>query len=200
MFMEVEKVKVTDHYLKRSKERMNLCAKKAERVANLAYWRGYRAKDCKKACDIRFLESKSGADTTQNISHLSKVKEAYKDLLNKFSGKKDNEKEPNDPWWNAFNHAKASGSSQDIKDLLKDLSDKYVKEIYPDIKDYNIIPCGTVFIVSEKEPDDFNDVRIIKNQIEEYFKDKEYKNLIVICSTQKSYNSFLDYLGVPYEK
>lgn len=147
-----------------------------------------------------FLESKSGADTTQNISHLSKVKEAYKDLLNKFSGKKDNEKEPNDPWWNAFNHAKASGSSQDIKDLLKDLSDKYVKEIYPDIKDYNIIPCGTVFIVSEKEPDDFNDVRIIKNQIEEYFKDKEYKNLIVICSTQKSYNSFLDYLGVPYEK
>lgn len=59
MFMEVEKVKVTDHYLKRSKERMNLCAKKAERVANLAYWRGYRAKDCKKACDIRFLESKS---------------------------------------------------------------------------------------------------------------------------------------------
>ena len=80
------------------------------------------------------------------------------------------------------------------------LSDDYVLDISHSTDEYNIIPCGTIFIVSENEPDDFNDVRIIKNQIEEYFKDKDYKNLIVICSTQKSYNSFLDYLGVPYEK
>ena len=38
------------------------------------------------------------------------------------------------------------------------------------------------------------------SNLAKYFKDKDYKNLIVICSTQKSYNSFLDYLGVPYEK
>ena len=147
-----------------------------------------------------FLESKSGADTTQNISHLSKVKEAYKDLVNKFSGKKVDDEEPNDPWWNALNHAKVSDSSHDIKILLKKLSDNYVQDIYPDIKDYNIIPCGTVFLISKEEPEGLFDITKIRNDVDDYLKDKDYKNLIVICSTQKSYNSFLDYLGVPYEK
>ena len=147
-----------------------------------------------------FLESKSGADTTQNISHLNKVKEAYKDLVDKFSGKKKDDKEPNDPWWNALNHAKVSDSSKDIKILLKKLSDNYVQQKYPDIKNYNIILCGTVFLISKEDPEGFNDITKIRNEVEEYFKDKKFKNLIVICSTQKSYNSFLDYLGVPYEK
>ena len=101
---------------------------------------------------------------------------------------------------NALHHADSTTTSEDIKTKIKKLSDDYVLDISHSIDEYNIIPCGTIFIVSEDEPDNFNDVRIIKNQIEEYFKDKDYKNLIVICSTQKSYNSFLDYLGVPYEK
>ena len=147
-----------------------------------------------------FLESKSGADTTQNISHLGKVKEAYIDLVNKFSGKQDDETEQNDPWWNALNHAKAAGSSQDIKVLLKELSDKYVHKIYPDIKEYNIIPCGTIFLISPDEPEGLFDIKKIRNEVDDYLKDKDYNNLIVICSTQKSYNNFLDYLGVPYEK
>ena len=75
-----------------------------------------------------------------------------------------------------------------------------MQQNYPDIKDYNIIPCGTVFLISKEDPEDFNDITKIRNEVEEYFKDKEFRNLIVICSTQKSYNSFLDYLGVPYEK
>ena len=144
------------------------------------------------------LESKSGADITEHISHLNKIKEAYDDLTNKFSGTSQNE--PNDPWNNALFHANSTTTSEDIKAKIRELSKDYINDISHNIDEYNIIPCGTIFIISENEPDDFNDVRIIKNQINEYFKDKNYKNLIVICSTQKSYKSFFDYLGVPYEK
>lgn len=144
------------------------------------------------------LESKAGADTSEQISHLSKVKEAYTDLTNKLSGTSENE--PNDPWMNALHHADSTTTSDDIKTKISKLSEDYVLDISHSIDEYNIIPSGTVFIVSENEPDNFNDVRIIKDQINEYFKDKDYKNLIVICSTQKAYKSFLDYIGVPYEK
>ena len=144
------------------------------------------------------MESKAGVDTSEQISHLSKVKEAYTDLTNKLSGTSENE--PNDPWMNALHHADSTTTSDNIKTKISKLSEDYVLDISHSIDEYNIIPSGTVFIVSENEPDNFNDVRIIKDQINEYFKDKDYKNLIVICSTQKAYKSFLDYIGVPYEK
>lgn len=147
---------------------------------------------------IWILESKSGANTTENISHLNKIKEAFDDLTFKLSGT--SETEPNDPWENALHHADSTTTTEDIKKKIQKLSEDYIKDIPHTISEYNIIPCGTVFIVSENASDDFNDVRIIKDQINDYFKDIDLKNMIVICSTQKSYKSFLDYLGVDYEE
>ena len=147
---------------------------------------------------VWLLESKSGSNKTKNISHLSKIKEAYNDLSDKFSGKAEDNKIPNDPWENALNHAKVVNSDESLKNKLKKLSDEYVSEVFHGTLEFNIIPCGTLFLMDENTSDKY-DIEEIKEGIENYVKDKEYKEIIIICSTQKSYADFLDYIGVMHE-
>ncbi len=148
--------------------------------------------------DIWVLESKSGSNNTKNISHVGKVREAYKDLSDKFSGNVEKNLIPNDPWENALNHAYRANSIDNIKMKLKKLSDEYVQEVFHRALDFNIIPCGTIFIMAS-EKCFTTDINSIKESVDRYINDKEYKKLIVICSTQDSYNNFLDYIGVAYE-
>lgn len=55
------------------------------------------------------MESKSGSIQTDAISHKKKIKEAYKDLKSKIGGDA-----ANNPWKNAFNHAKVVGTELDV--------------------------------------------------------------------------------------
>lgn len=148
--------------------------------------------------NIWILESKSGSNNTKNISHVGKVREAYKDLSYKFSGKVEDDSIPNDPWENALNHAYRVNSSDNIKKNLKKLSDEYVQDIFHKTSDFNIIPCGTIFIMAP-EKCVTTDIKSIMESVDNYINNKEFKRLIVICSTQDSYNNFLDYIGVAYE-
>ncbi|WP_051149650.1 hypothetical protein [Flavobacterium indicum] len=70
------------------------------------------------------LESKSGKITTIDISHKSKIAEAYTGLKNKVEGKD----KDNNPWENAYKHANQSDlrTKKTIKDKLNDLSINYI--------------------------------------------------------------------------
>lgn len=90
------------------------------------------------------LESKSGKITTIDISHKNKIAEAYLGLKNKVEGKD----KDNNPWENAYKHANLSDTNtrKTIKDKLNDLSINYTRGNYFEIKDFNIIPCSTIFM------------------------------------------------------
>ena len=61
---------------------------------------------------IWYMESKSGSNKSN--THKAKVKEAYKDLKEKFAGTTSS-----DPWRNALNHAKVVGAEANILDLFR---------------------------------------------------------------------------------
>lgn len=134
------------------------------------------------------MESKSGKKDSQNSTHWSKVKIAYDDLTDKFSG---NVK--NNPWQNAYNHASNIdvGTNKSIRNNIKQLSNNFTNKIFSSIKDYNIIPASTIFVNDQWE--NYN-VDELKTNIEEVVSNFVYKDIIVICVTKKSIELFLDFL------
>ena len=130
-----------------------------------------------------YMESKSGSNS--NCQHKDKVGEAYRDLKNKFSG---NVK--NNPWRNAYNHAKAADASEELLNLFSKFTMSLKKEKH-DISDFNIIPCGTLFIEDKTKS---NDSLKIRDSVAEYLKKKEYAKVVGICITQKTISEFEKYL------
>lgn len=86
---------------------------------------------------VWYMESKSGSNTSEE--HKDKISEAYRDLKNKFEGNVSN-----NPWLNAYNHAKAVNTSGEILKVFADYAMSFDTDSH-DIKDFNIIPCGTIF-------------------------------------------------------
>ena len=134
------------------------------------------------------MESKSSI--RGNKTHLSKVKEAYRDLCNKivaFDG--------NDPWQNALNHAYAAGIDGSIADQIRLLSDDFTLGRVHKAEEFNMIPCGTVFI----------EAALTKEQVEElssrayrFFEQQEYASLHMVCVSHSALVGFLRYLGLEY--
>ncbi|MCO8061734.1 hypothetical protein [Acinetobacter lwoffii] len=142
--------------------------------------------------EIYVIESKSGKEDTEDISHLGKIKEAYNDLKKYFNGTSD--KGNNNPWRNAYNHASHNDikAKDSLKKQIKTLANLYDEEIYGDIKDYNIVPCSTIFLDSEwKEGyiDDFLDSVDKLNFL-------IAKNSDVIILTKLKLSNFMDFLGL----
>ena len=133
------------------------------------------------------FESKSGTIGSSNATHKDKVSIAYNDLKRKVETKTSN-----NPWKNAFRHAKSVGSDEDIIKRLKKLSDDFILEKYQKIKDLNIIPGSTIFLKGEWKDIDIND---LENKIQFILSDKEYKGINVICVNNISFELFLDYLN-----
>ena len=133
------------------------------------------------------FESKSGSISSSNATHKDKIPTAYNDLK-----KKVETKTTNNPWKNAFNHAKRVGSEKDIITHLKKLSDDFVLEKYQKIKDLNIIPGSTIFLEGNWVDIDTDDLEI---KIKNYLSDQEYKGINVICVNNKSIELFQDYLN-----
>lgn len=133
---------------------------------------------------IWYMESKSG--TNISYTHKEKIEEAYRDLKTKFLGTTNN-----DPWRNALNHAKIVGASNNILDEFRRFSIDYENSISHDIEDYNVIPCGTLYIDDSSKT--YNSQNIV-NGINGYFLKKNQNGLGVICLTQQAVSEFETYL------
>lgn len=142
--------------------------------------------------EMYILESKSGSESTDGISHLNKIKEAYTDLRKYFDGSSD--KGNNNPWRNAYNHASHSDikAKDTLKKQIRKLANLYDDELYGDIEDYNIIPCSTIFLNNEWN-DEFIDKFLSSIDQLEFL---TAKNIDVIILTKLRLSNFIDFLGL----
>lgn len=135
------------------------------------------------------MESKSGSFDTKGITHVNKVKEAMNDITAKIEGVNNK----NNPWKNAYNHASHTdvGTASNIRNNIKKLRDEYDDGIFHQVDIFNIIPCGTIFLVGKWI--DQNHIQIIEDIKNDKNKLKGNK-IHVICITQKSVDLFIEYL------
>ena len=134
------------------------------------------------------MESKSSIFGT--TTHLSKAKEAYKDLCDKI-----NDFEGNDPWDNARNHAIVAGVEGSILKQIRMLSDDFTFERVHDASEFNIIPCGTVFIDSVLT---IEEVEKLSNDVSEFFGKQSYSAMHIVCVSHLTLVGFLRYLNLEY--
>lgn len=146
---------------------------------------GYYTKD-----DEEWIfESKSGYFSSQNVSHKSKINDGCVDIKNKILGKVDN-----NPWKNAYNHARHGdvGSSNNILNNLKKLSDNFIHSVFSSEEDYNIIPGSTIFFEnmwSEKDDSELCDeIDLVLNKY-------KFKKINALCINKKTINIFRDYIN-----
>ena len=131
-----------------------------------------------------YMESKSGSNLS--CEHKDKVGEAYRDLKDKFEGKVNN-----NPWLNAYNHARGIDPTSDLLKMFSEFSMTF-KTVKHDIKDFNIIPCGTLFLEDSKKD---NDSVKIKDSVAGYLKKKSFAKVVGICVSQKTVDEFANYLS-----
>ncbi|MBI0397557.1 hypothetical protein [Cyclobacterium marinum] len=138
--------------------------------------------------DEWILESKSGSSTTNGISHLSKIKEAYSDLEFKIK-----DEEGNNPWRNAYNHACHIDvkSSRDIIKNLKSLTDDFDNKKFQFLENLKIIPSSTIFYVDHWQE---IDEEHLAEQLEGEFKARKFNEIHIICINKKSLQLLKDYL------
>lgn len=137
------------------------------------------------------LESKSGSITTSGMSHPSKIKEAYDDLSNKFAG---NVK--NNPWRNAYDHASHIDVAADanIRASIKKFSDEFLKGVFYNISQFNIMPGSTIVLDGVWVSPNINE---LETDIKALISTLHFKQIKVLCITKKSLQLFWDYLNMP---
>lgn len=131
------------------------------------------------------IESKSTI-LEKDIEHDEKLKEAYDDINKKISGK-----ESNDPWKNAYNHARLFDIKKSIKINLKALSAEFIDGKYHKIEEFNIIPCSTIFI---KDNTNIKDTEEVVSKVSKKVKNFKYKKIIAICINNLVKELFIQYL------
>lgn len=145
---------------------------------------GYYSKDKEEW----IMESKSGTISTKNISHPSKIKEAYDDLKGKVEGNVNN-----NPWHNAYNHAQLIdvSASRDIRNNLKKISDEFTNSKYHDISEFNIIPTSTIFLEDRWLDSDEEDIcRLLVKKINKF----NFKKILIVCLTKQSLELIYEFL------
>lgn len=148
-----------------------------------------------KNSEMWLVESKSGSSLSKEISHSGKIKEAYKDIDKKLSGKAKAANSPAyDPWNNAYNHASHGDvkSPDSLKDRINLLSKNYQSGEYENICNHNIIPCSTIFYSQTCEIDKHDKLIIT---IENIMETLVCRKKIVLCLNQKNIEDFYKYLG-----
>jgi len=139
--------------------------------------------------DEWLMESKSGSIQSKDTTHPKKIKAWYDDLKWKIW-----KKQANNPWKNAYHHAKHwdVNTDESIIKNIKKFSDNYRKGIYNKICDFNIIPASTIFL--EWNWEEVNELELRK-EIQNIITTMDYKKIIVICITKKSIDLIYDYLN-----
>lgn len=135
--------------------------------------------------DLWFMESKSGSINTNGITHASKIREACNDIKTKITTNVSN-----NPWLNAYNHARIVGTKRELRDKLKQLSEDFINQKYQTIDNKNIIPCATIFLNGIWQEQNHEEIiETVKN-----IQMLEGRNIHIICITQNSYQMFMRYL------
>lgn len=139
--------------------------------------------------EVWILDSKSGRHDTKDISHRTKILEAYNSLNKQVSGQTSN-----NPWENAFQHANSRdiNSTITLLETIRKFSNDYLDEKYVDLETQNIILASTIYWYEEWMKRKMEDLMTNLENVEANFK---FLNLIIFCCNQKSYKDFLDYLG-----
>lgn len=143
------------------------------------------------------MESKSWSFNSQTISHKNKIKEAYDDLNDKVSGHNLNSQwVPINPWNNALYHAKLVNPSNDtLFQKIKKMTRDFSNQNFSDIKNFNIIPCSTIFFDWKNEvKESIENYNIVINEIRPWITDKEIKKWQIICFSQTTIDLLLNYL------
>ena len=141
--------------------------------------------------DLYIVESKSGSSTTLNISHLSKIKKAYKELCDYVAGK--SEKSKNNPWLNAYNHASHIDvqSKKTVREKIKKLCDLYDQKQFVKIETINAIPSSTIYIESTWDHSWSEDIKANIDEI----KTMQAKKIKFLAITNISIKNFYNYIG-----
>lgn len=140
--------------------------------------------------DLWFMESKSGLQTTRGVTHASKIREAYDDVKKKITTGVGN-----NPWLNAYQHARVIRTDINLRKNLKRLSDDFLGGHYQSIDDKNIIPCATIFLNGIWSPQNHKEIIQSVKRISSL----NGKKIHILCITQKSCDMFMQYLGANNE-
>ncbi|HFU3969340.1 TPA: hypothetical protein ACGO20_000838 [Streptococcus suis] len=130
------------------------------------------------------VESKSSQINHGN-SHRNTIYRAYSGLKKQLSGAN---KKINNPWRNAYNHARSAMSNKGLQRILASLSNSYTEKNFSTINEHNVVIGSTVI------PDNMTNNRVITTisdidssikSIDNYIKNHESKDeLIVIINLQ----------------
>lgn len=133
--------------------------------------------------ELWYMESKSG-DLTSDKQHFHSLRTAIVDIEKKITTKI-----PNDPWANAFQHAKSVNAKKSIKDKFIELSLNFTNNNLPNFNDFNIIPSSTIFIENclDVKPFDINKIQTRHSEI-------KAKNHTLVCCTHNLLALFSEYL------
>lgn len=130
------------------------------------------------------MESKSSNDF--KIKHEGKIREAYNGLKAMLE-----KKTTNNPWHNAYNHMRTRdvNTRQSIVKEVRKFSEDFQKNKFQEIKNFNIIPCSTLYLGDTWTP-------INKDHLElkllDLLKEFEYKKLYIICVNNKDYQQIIN--------
>lgn len=139
--------------------------------------------------EIWVVESKSTEDISK--THESKINDAYSDIKKKLEST-DKEK-LNDPWENALNHLdrRSVKYNETLLNNVKKLSKDFINNVEHKIKEFNIIPCSTIYM---NENWNFIDNEELKAKIESKIKNYDAKKLNILCVNKKSVECFLEFI------
>lgn len=136
------------------------------------------------------MESKSGSITSKGIAHVSKLREALRDLEDKVSGK--NAK--NNPWREAYNHANTIdvNSADQIRKYLQQMANEFSRDIFHEVKEFNLIPCATIYF----EDRDFPTKDSVLAESQTAANGGNFKKAHLVCVSNKSVDIFKSYAGI----
>ncbi|KFF21043.1 hypothetical protein [Chryseobacterium sp. JM1] len=138
--------------------------------------------------EVWIVESKSTVNNKK--SHKSKINEAYKDIKTKLESSE--EDKVNDPWENAKNHIQITNPNKSLSENVKKLSSDFINNRKHKIKEFNIIPCSTIYLNDNWE---IIDIKDLENKFKIEAKKIEAKKINIICINKKSIDDFVNYIN-----
>jgi hypothetical protein len=139
--------------------------------------------------EMWLVESKS--TTVLTNTHFSEINKAYSDIKSKIESSEE-DLEINDPWENAKHHVQVANPNKTLTENMKKLSSDFINNRKHKIKEFNIIPCSTIYLKGSWRKIDNDE---LKKKLEKEIVKKEAKKLNVICINKKSVDDFIKFIN-----
>ena len=138
--------------------------------------------------EIWLVESKS--TTVLKNTHKSEIAKAFKDIKTKLESSEE-DVDINDPWENAKHHIQIAKPNKKLVDKVKILSSDFINNRKHKIKEYNIVPCSTIYLKNTYKE---IDAKELKDKFETLVNTNEARKLNVICVNKKSIDGFIKFI------